>query len=210
MIDQLILVRHGETVLNVAGIAQGWNDSALSPAGAEQVRRLAERLAAAGVDAIYSSPLQRALSTAQAISAATGLDIHILGELREMNYGGWEGRSFMEVRHEDADVYHRWIADPDAPCPRGESHNEVRRRMERAFEIIRATNGSNNGEKAAKRVVVVTHGTAIRVAATALMELPVMASRHFAQDNASMNVFVWRGDRYVLKVWNDTAHCPER
>jgi hypothetical protein len=40
-----------------------------------------------------------------------------------------------------------------------------------------------------------------------LLDLPVMASRHFAQDNASMNVFAWRGDRYVLKAWNDTTHC---
>ncbi len=207
MIDQLILVRHGETVHNVAGIAQGWNDSALSPAGQEQVRRLAERLRAVEVDVIYSSTLQRALATAQAISAATGAPIHTLDELREMNYGGWEGRSFLDVRTQDADAYHRWIADPDAPCPGGESHNDVRRRMARAFEIIRTAEGTNNGKKSGRRIVVVTHGTAIRVAATALMELPVMASRHFAQDNASMNVFLWRGDRFVLKIWNDTTHC---
>jgi broad specificity phosphatase PhoE len=208
VIDQLILVRHGETVHNVAGIAQGWNDSALSPAGEEQVRRLAERLASSSVDAIFSSPLQRALSTARTISAATGVDVRIIDELREMNYGRWEGRSFLAVRQDDADAYHRWIADPEAPCPQGESHNDVRQRMERAFEIIRTSGGmSGNGRKSGARIVVVTHGTAIRVAATALMELPVMASRHFAQDNASVNVFVWRGDRFVLKLWNDTTHC---
>lgn len=216
MIEQLILVRHGETVHNAEGIAQGWNDSALSPRGEEQVRRLAERLAPLGVDALFSSPLERAMSTARAIAGMTGLDIAVLKELREMNYGGWEGRSFLEVRHEDDETYRRWIVNEDAPCPRGESHNDVRHRLERAFANIGvsqaqlrqadASNGSGltNG---AKRVVVVTHGTAIRVAATALLELPVMASRHFAQDNASMNVFAWRGDRYVLKLWNDTTHC---
>lgn len=226
MIEQLILVRHGETVHNVAGIAQGWNDSALSPAGQEQVRRLAERLATMGIDAIYSSSLQRALSTARVISERTGAGIQILDDLREMNYGGWEGQSFLDVRRKDEDVYQRWIADPDAPCPEGESHNDVRKRLERAFAAIRngvaqtlPSGPSGNGKGTdksvgatcgRKRVVVVTHGTAIRVAATALMDLPVMASRSFAQDNASMNVFVWRGDRFVLKVWNDTTHCPRR
>lgn len=208
MIEQLILVRHGETVHNVAGIAQGWNDSALSAAGEEQVRSLAERLAAIGVDALYSSSLQRALTTARAISATTGLPIRVLDDLREMNYGGWEGRSFLDVRQSDSDSYHRWIVDPDAPCPQGESHNDVRQRLERAFAKIRNDGASVNGHGPMKRVVVVTHGTAIRVAATALMDLPVMASRNFAQDNASMNVFVWRGDRFVLKVWNDTTHYP--
>ena len=216
MIEQLILVRHGETVHNVAGIAQGWNDSALSARGEEQVRRLAERLVPLGVDALFSSPLERAMSTAHAIAGMTGLEIGVLEELREMSYGGWEGRSFLEVRHEDDEIYRRWIVDADAPCPRGESHNDVRQRLERAFanigvsqEQLRHTGGSNGGGLAngARRVVVVTHGTAIRVAATALLELPVMASRHFAQDNASMNVFAWRGDRYVLKLWNDTTHC---
>lgn len=216
MIEQLILVRHGETVHNVDGIAQGWNDSALSARGEEQVCRLAERLAPLGVDALFSSPLERAMSTARAIAAVARLEIGVLTELREMNYGGWEGRSFLEVRHEDGEAYRRWIVDADAPCPRGESHSDVRQRIERAFANIGVSraqlmqaDGSTRGGLAngAKRVVVVTHGTAIRVAATALLDLPVMASRYFAQDNASMNVFAWRGDRYVLKLWNDTTHC---
>ena len=70
-LEQLILVRHGETVHNVAGIAQGWNDSALSDRGARQVSALAQRLANAGVTALYSSPLERAMSTARAIADAT-------------------------------------------------------------------------------------------------------------------------------------------
>lgn len=199
MIEQLILVRHGETIHNVAGIAQGWNDSVLSDAGQRQVQAVAQRLRTYSPDAIYSSPLGRALSTAEAIAAATGLPIATLDDLREMNYGQWEGRSFLDVRREFADAYHRWIADAESPSPDGESHADVRRRLERAFQSIDA-----------KRPVVVTHGTAIRIGATALMELPVMASRHFAQDNAAINVFFRRGERFVLKLWNDTTHCVER
>ena len=202
MIDQLVLVRHGETVHNAAGIAQGWNDSALSERGAGQVLRLAQRIARMKPAALFSSPLSRALATAQPIAEATGLEIHTLDELREMSYGGWEGKSFLDVRRDDDATYRRWIDDPDVPCPGGESHNALRERMQRAFAAIEA---SANGQPL--RVVVVSHGTAIRVAATALLGVPVMTSRYFAQDNASINVFVRRGERLVMKLWNDTSHC---
>lgn len=198
MSRELILVRHGQTVHNVAGIAQGWNDSELSDAGRAQVERLAERIAAMHPTALYSSPLGRALSTAEAIARATGLPIVTLDDLREMSYGGWEGKSFLDVRREDEAIYQRWIADPECACPGGESHGDVRRRMERAFAAIDAL-----------KAVIVTHGTAIRVAATALLDLPAMASRHLAQDNAALNRFVWRLDRWVLKSWNDSTHCEQ-
>lgn len=192
MSKQLILVRHGETVHNVAGIAQGWNDSELSDNGRKQVARLAERIAEMKPTALYSSPLGRAMSTAAVIAKATGLEIIALDDLREMNYGGWEGKSFLDVRREHEEIYQRWIADGSCRCPDGgESHDDVRQRLERAFEGINS-----------ERPVIVTHGTAIRIAATALLELPVMASRHFAQDNAAVNVFLWRQGRWVLKVWN--------
>lgn len=199
MTRQLILVRHGETLHNVAGIAQGWNDSALSDRGQEQVRRLAERMKRHNPDALFSSPLGRALSTAQAIRDVLGLEITILEDLREMSYGGWENRSFLDIRREEKEIYEQWIADPDAPSPNGESHNHVRERMERAFAAV----------SAAQRPVLVTHGTAIRIGATALLGVPVMTSMRLAQDNAALNLFIQRGERWVLKYWNDTTHCLE-
>lgn len=200
MTRHLILVRHGQTTQNVAGIAQGWNDSELSELGRGQVQRLAERLASMSPTALYSSPLGRAMSTAQAIAAATGLEIVALDDLREMHYGGWEGRSFLDVRREDEELYQRWIADENATCPSGESHAGVRARMTRAFANI-----VSNGHE---RIIVVSHGTALRIGATALLNIPVMSSNSFAQDNAAMNVFVQRKDgRWVLKHWNDTRHC---
>jgi broad specificity phosphatase PhoE len=202
VIDQLILVRHGETVHNVARIAQGWNDSALSERGQKQVQQLARRIVSYAPNALFSSSLERAMTTARAIAESTGLAIQPLDELREMNYGRWENRSFLDVRREDADIYEKWIADADCPCPDGESHNDLLRRFR---EAIRKIEASANGS--ALRPVVVTHGTAIRVGATALLDLPVGASRHLAQDNASINLFVRRGDVYVLKRWNDISHC---
>jgi broad specificity phosphatase PhoE len=195
MSRQLILVRHGETVHNIARITQGWSDSDLSELGREQVRQLAQRLVAMEPTALYSSPLGRAMSTAQAISDATGLPIVQLDDLREMNYGRWEGRGFMDIRRDDQDIYQRWIVDEDCACPEGESHADVRRRLERVFATVETP-----------RPVLVAHGTAIRIGAMALLGLPVMSALRFAQDNAAMNVFVQRGDgQWILKVWNGTT-----
>lgn len=202
MIEQLILVRHGETVHNAAGIAQGWNDSVLSDLGQQQVAKLAQRIAAMSPDVLFSSSLNRALATARVIAEATHLDVQPLDELREMHYGAWEGRSFLDIRREDEAVYRRWIADPECPCPSGESHNAVLERMRRAFAII-------TGAPRATRAVIVTHGTAIRIGATALLDAPIAISRHLAQDNAAINIFLRRGERFVLKLWNDTTHCEE-
>ncbi len=193
----MFLVRHGETVHNASGIAQGWSDSALSERGNEQVRALAARVALLEPDALFSSPLERAMSTARPIADMTGLEIVPLDDLREMNFGRWEGQTFRDIRANDAEAARRWIEDPEVACPGGESHNDVRERMERAFAV---TAGS-------ARPVIVTHGTAIRIGATVLLGAPILVARHLAQDNASLSVFVRRGERMVLKLWNDTGHC---
>ena len=199
MSRELILVRHGETEHNVARITQGWSDSELSELGRQQVQRLAERLAALKPTALYSSTLGRALSTAQAIADATGLEIIPMDDLREMNYGRWEGRAFLDIRREDEEIYKRWIVDEDCRCPEGESHSDVRLRLERAFEQVNS-----------ERAVVVAHGTAIRIAAMALLQLPLMGALRLAQDNAAMNRFVQRGDHWLLKTWNDSTHIDQR
>jgi broad specificity phosphatase PhoE len=200
VIEQLILVRHGETEHNVAGIVQGWSDSELSERGRQQVVRLAERLKTFEADAIFSSPLQRAMTTAQRIAGATGLEVRTLDGLREMNYGRWEGQSFLDIRKTDESIYRRWVADSSFACPEGESHDDVLARIRGALDSL-------NG---AKCPIVVAHGTAIRIAATALLDLPLSASRSFAQDNTAVNVFLRRGGRWVMKLWNDTTHCDER
>jgi broad specificity phosphatase PhoE len=203
---------------NVAGVAQGWGDSELSDRGQQQVARVAERLKNVGADALFSSPLQRALTTAQKISASTGLEIHTLDDLREMNYGRWEGQKFLDVRKTDEENYRRWISDDEFACPDGESHAQVRARIARALSHVTGFSVEAgfsppvpdgglkpaSTQKLAKRAILVTHGTAIRVAVTVLLGLPLSASRNFAQDNAAINVFNRRKEHWVLKSWNDT------
>lgn len=202
MIEKLILVRHGETVDNVRGVAQGWSDSALSDRGREQIRALAARAAQLQPTAIYSSPLSRALTTAEEIGRLLNLEVVTLDDLRELNCGSWEGRAFASVRETETEAYLKWMNDMKSPCPDGESFFDVFQRVERALHTIRTSANSSS-----PRPLIVSHGMAIRVAATALLRLPLESFRNFLQDNAAINIFEWRGDRFMLRVWNDATHC---
>lgn len=199
---RLILVRHGETVDNVRRVAQGWSDSALSATGEIQVRQLARRLTMLEPSSLYSSTLPRAISTARAISEITGLEPTFLDELKEMHCGDWEGSSFDQVREENPELYAAWSRDPHLPCPAGESFHDVLLRFRRAFSRIEAAGGG-------ECPVLVSHGTAIRIAATELLGLPLTAARQFAQDNAAINIFELRPERVILRTWNDASHCMD-
>lgn len=202
MIQRLIVIRHGETVDNQRGVAQGWRDSELSPRGRAQVERVAERVREFTPDVLFCSTLPRAITTAMVIGGRIGLEPIQLEDLREMNCGEWEGVTFADVRKNEPELFQRWSADPHEPCPGGESFQDVRTRIARALEsIVERVNGQP------ATVAIVSHGTAIRLLATHLLDLPLEAARHFAQDNAAVNVFEHRGGRWVLRTWNDATHC---
>ncbi len=202
MIQRLIVIRHGETVDNLRGVAQGWRDSELSPRGKAQVERVAERVREFAPEMLFCSTLARAITTATVIGERIGLEPIQLDDLREMNCGDWEGVAFADVRRNEPELFLRWSNDPHEPCPGGESFDDVRKRIARAFASIQER---VNGQPST--VAIVSHGTAIRLLATHLLGLPLESARHFAQDNAAVNVFEWRGGRWVLRSWNDATHC---
>ena len=206
MIERLILVRHGETVDNVRGVAQGWSDSELSDRGRLQVDLLARRLTQLAPTSLYSSTLDRAMTTARRIGEELQLEPHPMDDLRELNCGEWEGISFDEVRRTRSDFFARWVEDPAMRCPGGESFADVLARFHSATETIRKREDNGSGPATP---VLVMHGLAIRIAATALLQLPLASARSFLQDNASLNVFDWRMGRFVLRTWNDNTHCMQ-
>lgn len=203
MISRLVLVRHGETLDNARGVAQGWSDSELSPAGREQAERVAERIASLGVTALYCSTLPRAMTTAEAIGRVLGMTPVALDDLRELNCGDWEGEPFHAIRESDPEFHRKWFSDPMVACPGGESFHDVRERLQRAFAHIE----EREAEEPHSTPVIVSHGTAIRIAATSLLGLSLHSARLFAQDNAAINVFERRNGQYVLRLWNDATHC---
>lgn len=204
MFKQLIIARHGETLDNARGVAQGWSDSALSDLGREQVRSLGRRISSFDLTRIYCSTLPRARKTAEIVSEETGLEVVELEDLREINCGEWEGVSFDEVRRSDPSAFRAWLGDPMAPCPGGESFADVGVRVRRALETI--VRMETEAGVAVPLPLVVSHGLAIRIMASGLLGFPLGLARNLLQDNAAINIFERRFDTFVLRTWNDTSH----
>jgi broad specificity phosphatase PhoE len=152
----LLLVRHGETDWNAEGRLQGHTDRPLNPYGREQAKALAARLAgeADRVAAVYSSDLARARETAEILGERLGLPVVVDPDLREKNWGTWEGLTSEERLRVEFE---------------GESTAEHRERTVRAVERIAERHPG-------QRVVVVTHGGSLRriQAAVSGVALPVI------------------------------------
>jgi probable phosphoglycerate mutase len=157
----LLLIRHGETALNVARVLQPAN-TPLSLRGIAQAEALAQRLGAMKVRAIISSDLPRALRTAEAIAAATGAAIETTPLLQERNFGDWRGRP-----------YDGMPVDPltmaEAP-PNGESAAAFAQRVAAAFALVVARRAAMAGDPG-DTLAVVTHGLVIRALLAAHVQL---------------------------------------
>ena len=137
---QFLLVRHGETDWNAAGRLQGHTDRPLSDYGREQARRLAAQLAGEALDAIYASDLARARETAEIVGAQLHLPVVLDPDLREKDWGNWEGLTSTERLGVELV---------------GESTEQHQKRMLGALGRIAAKHPSG-------RVLVVTHGGSMR------------------------------------------------
>lgn len=156
----LLLARHGQTPDNAGGLILGRRDPALSEIGRRQSARLAVRAAAAGIAALWCSPLLRARQTAEFVTAATGIEATVLDDLIESARGQWEGVPASElVQHSPALFEAFEFGDPDFAFPGGESLQSQIERTRRALDVAAA------GPAPA---LVVAHAGTIRAALLAL------------------------------------------
>ena len=144
----LLLIRHGETALNVARVLQP-AATPLSPRGMAQAEALAQALRTKGLAAIVSSDLPRALATAQAIGRACGLPVATSALLHERNFGDLRGQRYDDLDHDPLSA--------DAAPPGGESAAQFRSRCTAAWALLLAHQRQAGGPLA-----VVTHGLVIR------------------------------------------------
>jgi broad specificity phosphatase PhoE len=158
-VTTVYLARHGESDWNAANRFQGHRDRPLTDLGRRQADALAELVAQENVDAIYSSPLIRALETARIVAARTGLEVTELDGLREVDTGSWSGLSRAEVQERFPEGFERWIAGGSG-WEDGETYEEMGERVLRAIRAIAAAHP--NG-----RVLVVSHGGPIRAVQSA-------------------------------------------
>ncbi|HEX4830394.1 MAG TPA: histidine phosphatase family protein [Trebonia sp.] len=190
-VKRLVLLRHGQTTWNLEARFQGHTDIPLDEAGLAQAGRAGRMLAALRPDAIVTSDLGRAISTAQPLARLTGLVTSIDKDLRERSGGLWEGLTDEEIRTRYPSEFKTW--DP----PEGESKQAVADRV--AVALRRAADALPPGGLA----VVVSHGAALRFGAEELLGIPVSAGGLLGPlSNCSWSVMQLRRERWRLLEHN--------
>ncbi|MDQ1725987.1 MAG: ribonuclease / adenosylcobalamin/alpha-ribazole phosphatase [Frankiaceae bacterium] len=196
-----VAVRHGVTAYTIAKRFCGSTDVALNEAGVAMAEAAAQRLVQrAGVSSVVTSPLSRTRATAEIIAAAIGAEVHTDGDLRECDFGAWEGLTFAEAQQRYPDEVTAWLADPTVAPPGGESFAAVRRRVTSARDRIVA-------EFPGSTVAVVSHVTPIKTLANLAMDAPLSSVYRLHIEAASITEMDWYADGpAVLRVLNETAH----
>lgn len=198
----LLLIRHGETAWNAEHRIQGSLDIPLSATGIWQAGRLADRLAAEPLDAIYASDLARARLTAEPLAVRHGLALRTDARLRERSLGVFEGYTFDEIAARWPQEFAAWRGrDPAWAMPGGESGAAFIERVNAALHDIAS-------EWAGARVAVVAHGGVLDVAYRTARALPWDAPREHAIANAAINRVVATAPplRLDIVAWGDVAH----
>ncbi|WP_003541333.1 alpha-ribazole phosphatase [Desulfotomaculum nigrificans] len=201
MKTMICLVRHGETVWNSNGKFQGHTDVPLSDVGREQARALALRLSQEKIDAFYSSDLARARETAEILANPHNKSVGCLSDLREINFGQWEGLTIKEISERFGEIISKWWNDPlSTQIPSGEKLQDVVIRCNKALNEIVT-------KHAGETVVIVTHGGAIRTIVASVLGLDLKNYAKLRMDNVSLTILeYYEPGKAILKLYNDTCH----
>lgn len=187
MATEIVLVRHGETEWSRDGKHTGNTDVPLTERGREQAAALGAALKGRAFARVLTSPLARAAETAR----LAGFDAEARDELREWDYGDYEGRKTVEIREERPG----WTLWADG-VPQGETAAEVAARVDAVLDELRATDGA---------ALVFAHGHLLRVLAVRWIGLEPEAGRLLALDPATVSVLGYERETPVIRVWNGPA-----
>lgn len=201
---EIFLIRHGQAEGNLYRRMQGQTDLPLTPTGRAQLPYLTARFADVPLTAVYSSPLVRAVDTAEAARGAHPIPLHTDARLMEMCFGDWEGRPLGNIHADYPELNHAIRFDPDRfTVPGSEPHRAVQERMLAAMTDI--------GERhKGETVAVASHGMAIRAFFAAVLGVP---SERIAEVPISANTAVallrYEAGRFTIVYSSDTSHLPE-
>ena len=202
---RIYLVRHAQAEGNLYRRAQGAYDSLVTPQGYAQINALKERFADIPVQVVYSSPRYRTRTTASAIYGPKNIPMYILNDLREVDCGPWEDRTWGDIRYHEKEqlenfTYHfdRWHIEG------AETAEEVRDRMLRTMDTVVR-------ECPDMTVAVVTHGMAARILLGTLqgMSLTEISENFPHGDNTAVSLIEYEDGRYRVVYANDTRHLTE-
>jgi len=168
-IKTFYLVRHGETEATAKGRICGHSEVSLSEHGLEQVELAADWFYNIPIDTIFSSPLNRAVQTTDIIAKAIQKPTYLKHSgLVEKKEGEWEGKTYWELRDQDAKSWEKWSNDPiNFAPPNGESVQDFVARVGRAMKDIIANYDSGN------KIILSTHAGVIRSVIMQALDIPV-------------------------------------
>jgi alpha-ribazole phosphatase/probable phosphoglycerate mutase len=205
---RIFFIRHGETDWNRELRYQGSSDVELNEEGERQARSAGIRLSRIVPARVYSSPLKRALRTAEIILENNSGDaaVELCCDLREISFGSWEGLTAAQISERDAAALAAWREAPFSAAPDGgESFASVASRSKTAAESIKKS--GRPGEAA----FVVSHGAVLRALIASFMEaadIDMLWRLRF--DNCSISALDRWGARPSLLLLNDTNHIRLR
>ena len=161
---------------------------------------MAERLDRWPISAVYSSPLKRAVRTADIVAKPHSIAVQTIEELGEMRIGAWEGMFAGDIAAKYPELWKTWRTNPgDFRMPGGESLGEVCERAIRAFGVIM-------DESEGKMVLAVTHDVVVKLLVAHCLGVSLNIYRRLEVGNASITVMERDGVKLRLRVLNDTSH----
>lgn len=200
---RLILVRHGETAYTKQGRYSGRGDIPLSDEGEAQAMAAAGRVAglARDVAAVVTSPLMRCVRTAEIIAAEVGgVDVTVLDDLIECDFGAWEGLTFAEVKRRWPEEMDAWLGSPAVAPPGGESFDTVAARARRALGAVLPAYAGGN-------VVLVSHVSPLKLILRDALDAGDGFLHRLFLDAAGVSTMdVWPDGNLAVRSVNETAH----
>jgi broad specificity phosphatase PhoE len=197
---KLLMVRHGRSAWNATGRVQGQMDIALDAVGVQQARQVAERVRDVHLDAIYSSPLQRARATAEAIGARLSLPVTCDDRLMEYQFGVVSGLTWDEVVVQYPELARRWADDAWAvPIEGSEGRVNFGARVKAVMDGIVARHPDQH-------VAVVAHGGTFNVYLAKMLGLDLQQRHPFHFGNTSLSSVEVKAGVFSVHFLNDTCH----
>lgn len=203
---RIILVRHGQTEWNRVERFRGRADVPLNETGLAQAEATGRRVAAEWHPvAVYTSPLSRAVKTAEAIARRFALPVQIHPGLADIDYGEWQGLTPDEARARWPDIVEAWYNAPHtAHIPRGETLAGLRARAMAAVGELAARHLDLEGT-----IVLVGHTVINRIILLGVLGLGNDRFWRLRQDTCAINVFEVHLGEFTLISLNDTCHLPQ-
>ena len=196
----LIFIRHGETPWNALLKVQGCTDISLSDEGRTQAMLLANRLQG-DFNAVYCSPLERAFETASIICGNSQKPIAV-DDLREINFGSWEGFTFKEIKTKYPNEFNNWLVD-DTDGTMLDGDISIRNVSQRAIDCIYPLIKKHPDET----ILIVSHGGFIKSALIGIFGWNMSMYHHFAMGNTALTTVRFNDDLMpTLLTLNDTTH----